>query len=254
MDPFLQSTIIVVIFMTGAYSIALAKKNNGLADIAWGIGFILVAWFSFFKFSDREFLSGLTTGLVTLWGLRLSIHIFLRNHGKIEDSRYQSMRQKWGSWQKLRSLTDVFLFQGILLFLISTPVIWVNWKGGEMWWLAYLGLMIWIMGFFFESIGDYQLSQFIKTKESGQIMTKGLWQYTRHPNYFGEVSMWWGIFLIATSSNFGWMTFLSPLLITFLILEVSGIPMLEKKYKGNGAFEAYKKRTNAFFPWLPKKP
>ncbi len=120
--------------------------------------------------------------------------------------------------------------------------------------LSVLGICIWLTGFFFEAVGDYQLAKYKKdTASKGKIMTQGLWSYTRHPNYFGEVTLWWGMYVIALSVPNGWMTFPGPLTITFLILKVSGIPLLEEKYKDNPEFQAYKRRTSAFFPLPPGK-
>jgi steroid 5-alpha reductase family enzyme len=146
------------------------------------------------------------------------------------------------------------MLQGFLLLIIAYPVMLINHdKNTGITFLDILGLILWLIGFFFEAVGDYQLSKFKKKAENkGKIMTQGVWKYTRHPNYFGESVMWWGIFLIALSVNNGWTALISPLVITFLLLKVSGIKMLEKKYLGNKEFEEYAKKTNAFFPWLPR--
>ena len=146
------------------------------------------------------------------------------------------------------------MLQGFLLLIIAYPVILINHsKETGIGFLDILGLIIWLKGFFFETVGDYQLSKFKrKTKNKGKITTQGLWKYTRHPNYFGETAMWWGIFLITLSVKNGWTTIVSPLVISFLLLKVSGVSMLEKKYLGNKEFEEYAKRTSAFFPWFSK--
>lgn len=252
-EAFIQSGLLVFVYMTIFYVIALLKKNNGLADIAWGPGFFLVAVFTYFQFSPHGNLNQLVTFLIGIWGLRLVVHIGKRSLGKPEDYRYQTMRKKWGKTAWIQSYLKVFLFQGILMLIISTSFIYVNVNGNQIiGYLPYVGLVIWLFGFLFESIGDWQLAQFVKTKKPGQIMTTGLWKYTRHPNYFGEVVQWWGIYVIALSISGAWWTMVSPLLITFLILFVSGVPMLEKKYEGNVAFEKYKKGTSVFIPWFPK--
>jgi steroid 5-alpha reductase family enzyme len=138
------------------------------------------------------------------------------------------------------------------MILVSSPIIFINTFPSKFVFLDLLGILIWTFGFFFESVGDFQLSRFIKSKKGG-IMKSGLWKYTRHPNYFGEVIQWWGIWLIALSVSYGWVSVIGPLLITFLILKVSGIPLLEKKMEENDEFREYKKNTSMFFPLPPKK-
>ena len=147
------------------------------------------------------------------------------------------------------------MLQGIFLFLIVLPVLYINAHAPDSsGLLPYLGIILWLIGFYFESKGDSQLAQFLKKPENaGKLMTEGLWQYTRHPNYFGEALMWWGIFLIALDCTGGVFTIIGPIVITCLLLFVSGIPMTEKRYAGRADFEEYKKKTSAFIPWPPKK-
>ncbi len=251
----LYSGIAVFIYMSGVFVIATLRKDNSVVDIAWGIGFILVALLTFFLeagFSSKQIL---LTGLVCVWGIRLGAHIYLRNRGKGEDFRYARWRRDWGKMFVLRSYFQIFLLQGALLLIISYPVILVNKTGKEgMGSRDVAGIAVWLLGFFFEAVGDYQLSRFKKDPSNrGKIMTAGLWSLTRHPNYFGEATLWWGIFLIALSSRNGWTAVISPALITFLLLRVSGVTMLEKKYAGNQAFLEYARKTRPFFPWIPKK-
>jgi steroid 5-alpha reductase family enzyme len=146
------------------------------------------------------------------------------------------------------------MLQGLFLLITAYPVMLINHsKETGIVLLDVIGVIVWLKGFFFEAVGDYQLSKFKRNAgNKGKIMTRGLWRYTRHPNYFGETAMWWGIFLMALSVRYGWTAIVSPLMITFLLLRVSGITMLEKKYVGNKEFEEYAKRTSAFFPWFPK--
>lgn len=251
MNEFLVAILVIFISANIGFAVSLIKKRNDVADIFWGIGFIAVAWTSFI-FAQSFNLRGLIVNLlVTIWGLRLALHIGLRNRGKGEDFRYKAWREQWGNTFYWRSYLQVFILQGFFLFLISLPIIFVNTRFAEFNVFDVLGLIIWSIGFLFEAIGDYQLLQFTKNPANkGKIIQTGLWKYTRHPNYFGEVVLWWGIFCFALPSGF-W-TILSPLTISFLILYVSGIPMLEKKYENNPEFAAYKKRTSAFFPMLPK--
>jgi steroid 5-alpha reductase family enzyme len=164
---------------------------------------------------------------------------------------------------------QVFLLQGCFQFIIALPVAIAAYSGGYFPGrdglavgslfsgpyntFVFSGILVWFTGFVFQAVGDYQLSQFVKTKQPGQIMQTGLWKYSRHPNYFGEIAMWWGIWLMVATLSFGIWAIISPLTITYLLAFVSGVPMLEAKYKGNPAFEAYKNRTPALFPWWPKK-
>jgi steroid 5-alpha reductase family enzyme len=269
-----QAGLLIFVMMSIFFLYALLKKRNDIADIIWGIGFIIVAWFTLYSFGFRvQFLpevygplkiqSLLVAGMVTLWGVRLATHIALRNAHKEEDFRYAQWREQWGKWFIPRSYLQIFMLQGFLMLLISLPVISVMVFGGTtISVLTGVGFCIWLIGFLFESVGDYQLKKFIANPENkGKIMTSGLWSYTRHPNYFGEVTGWWGVY-IATVPVFTLvqavpylyiLTLVGPLTITFLILKVSGIPMLEKKYDSNIEFQEYKKRTSAFFPWFPKR-
>lgn len=199
----------------------------------------------------------LATTLVFIWGLRLAVHILLRNRKRGEDPRYAEWRRKWRRSFAWRSYLQVFLLQGLFLLLISSAVIFINRSIDPG--LRPLGLLdaagtaVWVVGFLFETVGDAQLAGFKKDPANrGKIMDRGLWKYTRHPNYFGESLMWWGIFILALNVPGGWMTAVSPLVITFLLVRVSGIPLLEKKYAGNAEFQVYARRTNAFVPWFPK--
>lgn len=248
------SAAAVLGYMTLFFLTALARKDNSIADIAWGIGFILVAALTFFVRGDWEPQQILVTLLVLIWGLRLSIHIFNRNRGRGEDPRYRQWREEWGKYFVVRSYLQVFVLQGCLLLLIVLPVIIVNtYATGSLIWSDAIGIFVWTVGFFFETVGDYQLYRFTQDPANrGRIIDLGLWQYSRHPNYFGEVTQWWGIFIIAASASYGWIGIVGPLTISTLILRVSGIPMLEKRFEGNPEFEAYKKRVSVFIPWFPK--
>lgn len=233
---------------------SLIKKRNDIADEAWGLGFVLLAWSSLVISKNIEIQNILANILVSIWGIRLFLHIHSRHEGKEEDTRYANWRKTWKLFY-LRSYIQVFLLQGIFLFIISLPVLIVNKNSSELLSLnLFIGLFIWIVGFFFESIGDKQLSEFIKKPENkGKLMTQGLWKYSRHPNYFGEVTQWWGIWIIVLSVSNGLYGIIGPVAISILILFISGIPLLEKKYKGRTDFEEYKKKTSVFLPLPPKK-
>jgi steroid 5-alpha reductase family enzyme len=251
MNEYFAAICVIFISANVGFIFSLIKKRNDVADVFWGIGFILLAWTAFFfshNFNNHNILVNL---LVTVWGVRLALHIGLRNRGKGEDFRYKAWRESWGKTFFIRSYFQVFILQGVLLFVISLPIIFVNKANGEFSIFSIVGLVVWTIGFAFEAVSDFQLLQFTKNPTNrGKIIQSGLWKYTRHPNYFGEVTLWWGIFCF--TMPLGFWTIISPITISLLILYVSGIPMLEKKYENNTEFAEYKKRTSSFFPMLPK--
>jgi steroid 5-alpha reductase family enzyme len=242
-------------YMTLWFLISLIKRRNDVADVAWGAGFVLLAWTSFFL-SGGSGARGILVGiLVSIWGLRLSWHIHARHRGKPEDFRYTTWRREWGKWFYARSYAQVYLLQGALLFLVALPMLIINRSTGIPFsFLNGIGVCVWLLGFLFESVGDAELARFASDPlNRGKILQSGLWLYTRHPNYFGEVLQWWGIWLVSLGVPGGWLGIVGPLTITFLILKVSGIPMLEKKMAENPYFAEYKRRTNVFLPWFPRK-
>jgi steroid 5-alpha reductase family enzyme len=246
---------VIIIYMTAWFFVAQALKRNDIADILWGTGFIVTAITAMALsngITERGFLAAF---LVVIWGVRLAVHIYMRNRGKGEDRRYRKWREEWGRQAVIRAFLQVFILQGLLMIIISVPVTFIITFGQNPFGrFDVLGVCIWLLGFTFEAVGDYQVVQFKRDPANkGKLMTRGLWTYTRHPNYFGEVTLWWGMYLIALSVPQGWTTIAGPLTITFLILKVSGIPLLEKKYEGNPEFEEYKRRTSAFFPLPPKR-
>lgn len=243
------------VFFTVVYFIAQAKHNNGLQDVAWGAGFVVAAIYSYLASSIRPINGLVITIFVTLWGGRLAYYLFKRNWNKPEDKRYVAMRKNWeGENPKLQAYIKVFMFQMLLLFVIVQPVLLANTNPGNgLKLINYIGIVVWIIGYYFEVVGDAQLKKFKQDpKNKGKLMTEGLWSLTRHPNYFGEATMWWGIFLISLVSTKSWIGIIGPLTITYLLLFVSGVPMLEKKYEGREDFEIYKKRTSKFLP-MPEK-
>ncbi|HWR72638.1 MAG TPA: DUF1295 domain-containing protein [Nitrospirota bacterium] len=244
----------VLLYMLLWFAASLVLKRNDVADIAWGGGFIVAAMAAQLSRGAATDRAVLVVVLVIIWGLRLALHIGLRNLGKGEDARYRKWREEWGKYVALRSFFQIYILQGVLLLVISLPVIRViTAPDTSLTFIDYLGSVVWLIAFLFEAISDWQLLQFKKNPLSrGKVITTGLWRYSRHPNYFGEVTLWWGVFLLALAAPGGWMTIIGPITITGLILGVSGIPMLEKKYEGNAEFDEYKRRTSAFFPLPPK--
>lgn len=248
---FLSVAALIFVYMTFWFVVSLVLKRNDVADFAWGIGFIVVCLYLLFISSSSLSLKIISL-LTTIWGIRLASHIYSRLKKTSEDSRYLAWRQEWGKTFFLRSYFQIYLLQGLFMFLISLSAVVTASSTTYISPNTFIGIAIWIIGFLFESIADKQLTNFVKTKKQGEVMQSGLWKYSRHPNYFGEVTQWWGIFIISLSASNN-LSILSPLTITFLILFVSGVPLLEKKYEGNAEFEKYKKRTSVFIPWFPKK-
>lgn len=254
-DLFIVS-LVILSFVSALFVLSVLIKRNDIADIAWGTGILLVAITSYLQQAENGPLVKMLLLLVALWGLRLTVRIFLRNIKKGEDPRYRQWRETWGKWFYVRSYFQVYLLQGLLMIVVGYSVLHASvYADNEpIGTLAIFGALIWCLGYFFEVVGDWQLDQFIKSKpEKGTILSSGLWKYTRHPNYFGEVTMWWGVWLMIATLPLSYVALISPITITFLILKVSGIPMLEKSFAGNVQFEEYKKRTSAFFPLPPKK-
>jgi steroid 5-alpha reductase family enzyme len=252
---YLEVFILLFCFFLTFFIIGQLIKNNSIVDIAWGLGFVVSAWYAFLNNSDIGIKGILITVCITIWGLRLTYHIAKRNLGKSEDYRYINMRKRWGNrFTLLKSFLNVYFLQMIIQFIVTLPIIYGNTTMQEIHWYNWLGLLLWGVGFFFEAYGDYQLKQFkMNPLNKGKLMDKGLWLLTRHPNYFGDSAMWFGIFLITLTNFNGLWIIISPCLMTFFLVFVSGVRLLEKKYEGRADFEAYKKRTSAFIPWFPKK-
>lgn len=255
MNIYLESAVLVFIYMSIFFIAAQIIKNNSIVDIGWGIGFVMIAWYTLIRGNNYSFPSIVVTILVSLWGLRLFYHILRRNLGKPEDYRYAAWRREWGKWLIPRSFFQIFMLQGVLMLIIALPIIMNNASDRvSMTLTGIAGIGVWILGFVFEALGDKQLKDFVSDKRNkGHIMKTGLWRYTRHPNYFGEATMWWGIFLISLSSESGILGIISPITITLLLLFVSGVPMLEKRYRDNQEFQEYAKVTSKFIPWFPKR-
>lgn len=244
----------LVLFFHIIFCIAIKLKDNSIADIVWGIGFVLIDLVLLCQSSDIHFPQLIVSVLILIWGLRLSGYLYLRKRGKPEDFRYQALRQMWGSHHVIGSYLQVFLLQMILLLLIATPLFIAYQTAHYSSLFTILGLLIAIIGFAVEVISDHQLVQFKKNKlNQGKMIQSGLWHYSRHPNYFGESLFWWGIACIVYPLSTHFLWFLSPAIITILVRYVSGVPLLEKKYQDNIEFQIYAKKTACFVPWFPKK-
>ncbi|KAL0478336.1 phospholipid methyltransferase [Acrasis kona] len=245
-----ESVVAIVVCLLTLWLYSVFVKDVSIIDSFWGTCFVITCWIGVFcgegSLERRIFI----TTLVTIWGLRLSIHLLVRNHGQEEDYRYQSMRQRI-PYFRFTSLFVVFGLQGFLAIIISAPLYnQLSSKTSVPTSTDVIGLMVWIFGFVFEAIGDYQLTAFKSDKKNkGKLLTTGVWKYTRHPNYFGDAMQWWAYYI--TSLPGGWWTIFSPALMTFLLLKISGVSLLEQKMsKSKPGYEQYQKNTGAFLPSL----
>jgi len=253
----LSNLLIVLLLMLVAWGVSLAKKDAGVADSFWGLGFVLVAWTTFAWADGYVLRKWLLTVLTTIWGLRLAVHITRRNWGKEEDRRYRKWRADHGEDFWWISLFTVFGLQGLLLWLIALvlQVGQMSPAPARLVWLDWLGVLLWAVGFGFEAVADWQLARFkADPANRGKVMDQGLWRYSRHPNYFGEALLWWGIFLVALATPGSLWLVISPLTITFLLLKVSGVTLLEQNIvETKPHYRDYIARTSAFVPWFPKR-
>jgi len=257
MTALATAAITIVILMVATWLVSLAKKNASIVDIVWGLGFVLVAWAVRLRVdTGLPARQNLLVALTTIWGLRLAGYLFWRNHGKGEDYRYKAMRKHWGPKFPLISLGTVFGLQGVLMFLVSLGVQLGQTRATpELGWLAYLGVAVWVVGIFFEWVGDAQLAKFkADSTNAGKVMNRGLWKFTRHPNYFGDACVWWGIALVAAETTVGKWGLLGALVMTILLRRVSGVVLLEKSLsKRKEGYAEYVARTSAFVPRPPKR-
>jgi len=243
-------------YMSAWFLVAVARRDNSLADVAWGGGFILMAMLALALGSGPTPRSLLATGLVVLWGGRLALHVAARNRGKGEDFRYAAWRRQWGRHWVWRSYLQVFLLQGLFLFVVALAVVRVNLgRGPALGWLDLAATLVWLVGFGFEAVGDWQLRRFTRDGANrGRVMDRGLWRTSRHPNYFGEALQWWGIWLFAAAMPGEWWTVVSPLAITWLLRFVSGVPLLERALVQRiPGYRDYQRRTSAILPLPPRR-
>ncbi len=251
---FSETLILALLMMVGMWLVSLPLKNASIVDPFWGLGFVIVAVWAAWPLSTIGFnRQGVVLLLTVIWGMRLSGYLFYRNLGKGEDFRYQGFRKHYGEHRYWWiSLFQVFLLQGFILWLVVSPVLVQSAVNQEIsFGLAdYAAFALWLTGFVFEAVGDWQMMRFrAKPENRGLVMDRGMWKYTRHPNYFGESLIWWGLWLFAAAAGY-WWTIYSPVLITVLLLRVSGVSMLERSLKHTKpAYQAYMERTPAFFPW-----
>lgn len=253
----LLSALVIFIYMSLWALWSIWKKRSDMADQAWGLGFVLVAILQFLFSGSRGNLL-IILFLVSIWGWRLFWHINRRQIKSEEDPRYQYLVDKKKS--RFREVyLKVFMLQGLFMLIVSMPITVAGFYGSgweRFGWVNILGLGGWIVGFLFESIADKQLKDFLSdSKNKGKIMTRGLWNYSRHPNYFGEIVMWWSIFILSYPGELNpiWLSaIVGPLLITYLIVFVSGIPLVESRYLEREDYKKYAINTSVLIPWFKK--
>lgn len=254
---FAATLVLSLAAMSALWGLSLALRNASIVDIWWGPGFVLLAGCAAWLGAGGDPGRGaLALGCVALWGLRLGAHLAWRNHGQGEDPRYRAMRRHWGERFGLVSLFTVFWLQGALMWFVSLPVQAVAVSpGGPLGRLDAFGATLVAIGLFFEAVGDLQLARFrADPVNAGRVMDRGLWRYTRHPNYFGDCCVWWGLYAIAAATPLGLWTVLSPAAMTFLLLRVSGVALLERSIgKRRPGYADYAARTSAFVPLPPRR-
>jgi steroid 5-alpha reductase family enzyme len=250
--------VAVLVLVVSVWVLSVRLRDASIVDIIWGFGFVVIAWVARATANGVPARQWLLVACTTIWGLRLSAYLFWRNHGKGEDFRYRAMRKKHGEKFAMISLRTVFLTQGFLMLIVSLPVQLGQMPGRptSLGPLAWVGVALWAVGLAFETIGDAQLARFKAHPDSaGKVMDRGLWSWTRHPNYFGDFCVWWGLFLIAAETRLGLASFVGPLAMSVLLIRVSGVPMLEKTIgRRRPGYAEYVDRTSAFFPRPPRAP
>ena len=238
-----------------AWIVSLLKRDVSIVDSLWSMMFLLIACQYALQAETLGPRAMPILALTAIWALRLSVHIGLRNRGKPEDPRYQAIRANNEPGFALKSLYIVFGLQALLAWIIAAPLVAAVSGTSPLNVLDYLGIALWVLGFAFESIGDHQLARFkIDPANDGKVLDTGLWAYSRHPNYFGECVLWWGFYLLALGAG-AWWTLFAPLIMTFLLLKVSGVALLEKDiHERRPGYADYVRSTNAFVPGPRRSP
>lgn len=253
--PLLAAALTVGGVMVALWGVSVAKRDVSIIDAVWGLGFVGLAWLYVGLAEAVSPRAWLVAGLVTAWGVRLGLHIGGRSLGHPEDYRYAAMRRAWGPRFWWVSLFVVFGLQGALMLVIGAPLYVVSIRPATAWNpLDALGLALFVVGFAFEVIGDAQLQSFkADPANRGTTLKTGLWRYTRHPNYFGDALLWWGLYILADVASGGGLTVFAPVIMTGLLMRVSGVPLLEAHMKRSRPdFAEYARQTSSFFPWPPK--
>lgn len=254
---YLLGFVVVMTLLTLVWVVSVMKVNAGIVDPFWGLGFVLLTVFYFLNTEGEPTRKMMVLVTCSIWGLRLFAYLFWRNWRKAEDYRYAQFRAHYGAHRYWWfSFFQVFVLQGFLLWLISAPLLAAQYFGSNkplgVW--DVLAVLFWLIGFAFEAGGDYQLMKFkANASNKGKVLSSGFWRYTRHPNYFGDACLWWGFAFFSVAAECYWPV-LSSALMTFLLLKVSGVSLLERALKKNKpAYDEYIQKTPAFFPWFPNE-
>jgi len=251
---FLISFVAVLLLLSGLFLYADSRKRYDLIDSVWGPGFAVIAVITLVFAEGEPTRQWIITALTVVWGLRLGWHIHSRNRGKDEDPRYQDILKRAKGNPRLK-MYRVYLLQAVLMWIVSLPVQAAQHLSAPFGVLDFLGTGVWVVGFVFEAVGDWQLSRFrADPANKGAVMDRGLWRYTRHPNYFGDSVVWWGLYLFALHSWVAALTIIGPVVMTWLLAKGSGKPLLEKDIVSRRpGYAEYVRRTSGFFPLPPKK-
>jgi len=250
------AAVTIAVLMLSTWIVSIARRNASIVDIVWGLGFVAVAWTVFAATDGNAARRALLVTMTTVWGLRLAVYLSIRNHGKGEDYRYAALRKRRGERFWLVSLYMVFALQGVLMWVVSLPLqLGLPQDTPGVGVIAWIGVALWATGLFFEAVGDWQLSRFKRDPaNAGHVMDRGLWHYTRHPNYFGDACVWWGIALVAAEAGVGAFGLVGALVMTVLLVRVSGAALLERSLvKRRAGYAEYIARTSSFVPRPPRR-
>lgn len=245
----------VLLYVTFWYLYGQKVGRLDVADEAWGLAQPFIVLVAILIAKNYSISSIILLILTLIWGYRLFSHLHSR-HAKSpgEDMRYAEMRAEWKSLLRLKAYIYVFILQGILMYLLGVASMILVHSNVPLNLFSLIGIVVWVFGFIFETIADRQLKYFIKDPvNKGKIMNQGLWKYSRHPNYFGEVTMWWGIFFFVLVNTGIFWAIITPITITYLIVFVSGIPLTEKHFGGSPLWQKYKDQTSPLIPWPSRK-
>jgi steroid 5-alpha reductase family enzyme len=254
----LPATALAALLVLGAtFLVALRVGRHAVVDVAWGLGFVAIALTAYVA-STGDGDAGrrlLVVVMTTLWGLRLAAHIAWRSRGKGEDPRYAELMSRAEGSPAWYALRRIYLTQAAVMWFVSLPVQVASFQDVGLGVVAWIGVAVWMVGLFFETVGDWQLQRFRSdASKRGQVLDSGVWRYSRHPNYFGDACVWWGISLVAFSAWPGVLTVLSPVLMTWLLARGTGKPLLEKDIaERRPAYADYVRRTSGFFPLPPRQ-
>lgn len=243
--------------MLALWALSIPLKDVSIVDVFWGPGFAVAAWVAAIVSGGDPVHKWVIVALTTVWAVRLGFYLTWRKWGEGEDPRYTALIDHLGPENRIwTGLVRVFITQGVIMWLVALPVmlgqVWREPVGLGV--LAWIGVALWLVGFLFESIGDWQMVRFkADPSNAGKVMDRGLWRYTRHPNYFGDACVWFGLWMIASDNPWGLLTVISPILMTYFLLRVTGKSLLERRLKrSRPEYVDYVNRTSGFIPWFPK--